>query len=98
MKEDEGSRHKGDHSRIAQFLIIYAPRRGILEVWTASHGPRVAAFNVSRNCVLVCPSYGMMGLNNVTSRTIKSRAFHCALVDPDGSIKTLEIPFHLALR
>ncbi|KAK7502781.1 hypothetical protein BaRGS_00006031 [Batillaria attramentaria] len=97
VKEDEGSHHKGDHSRIAQFLIIYAPRRGILEVWTAAHGPRVAAFNVSKNCVLVCPSYGMMGLNNVTYRGVRSRAFHCALVDPEGSVKTLDIPFHLAL-
>ncbi|KAK7104713.1 rab3 GTPase-activating protein non-catalytic subunit-like [Littorina saxatilis] len=98
VKEEDGSRpHSPSHSRIAQFLIIYAPRRGILEVWTAVHGPRVAAFNVSKHCILVCPSYGLMGLNNVTYRGVKSRAFQCALVDPEGSIKTLEIPFHLAL-
>ncbi|XP_025103721.1 rab3 GTPase-activating protein non-catalytic subunit-like isoform X2 [Pomacea canaliculata] len=94
IKEDGG---KGDHSRVAQFLIIYAPRRGILEVWTAVHGPRVAAFNVSKHCVLVCPSHGMMGLNNVTYHTVKPQMFHCALVDPEGCIKTLDIPFHLAL-
>jgi hypothetical protein len=60
----------------------------------------VAAFNVSKHCVLVCPSYGLMGLNNVTYRGIKTpRAFHCALIDPvEGAIKTLDIPFHLALR
>ncbi|XP_059162199.1 rab3 GTPase-activating protein non-catalytic subunit-like [Physella acuta] len=86
-----------DHYRLAQFLIIYAPRRGILEVWLAAHGPRVAAFNVSKYCQLVCPCYGMMGLNNVTSRGIKSRVFQCALIDPDGMIKTVDIPFHLAL-
>ncbi|CAG5127370.1 unnamed protein product, partial [Candidula unifasciata] len=86
-----------DHYRIAQFLIIYAPRRGILEVWLSAHGPRVAAFNVSKYCRLLCPCYGMMGLNNVTCRGTKSRAFQCALIDPDGVIKTVDIPFHLAL-
>uniref|UniRef100_A0A2C9KPH8 Rab3-GAP regulatory subunit N-terminal domain-containing protein n=1 Tax=Biomphalaria glabrata TaxID=6526 RepID=A0A2C9KPH8_BIOGL len=87
-----------DLYRLAQFLIIYAPRRGILEVWLAAHGPRVAAFNVSKSSCLICPCYGMMGLNNVTCKGVKSKAFQCALIDPDGMIKTIHIPFHLALR
>ncbi|XP_055879124.1 rab3 GTPase-activating protein non-catalytic subunit-like isoform X1 [Biomphalaria glabrata] len=86
-----------DLYRLAQFLIIYAPRRGILEVWLAAHGPRVAAFNVSKSSCLICPCYGMMGLNNVTCKGVKSKAFLCALIDPDGMIKTIHIPFHLAL-
>ncbi|GFS02472.1 rab3 GTPase-activating protein non-catalytic subunit-like [Elysia marginata] len=98
VKEENAEREKNpDHYRLAQFLIIYAPRRGILEVWLAAHGPRVAAFNVSKYCCLVCPCYGMLGLNNVTSRGIKSRTFQCALIDPSGVIKTVDIPFHLAL-
>ncbi|KAG2467603.1 RBGPR protein, partial [Polypterus senegalus] len=36
--------------RVAQFLIIYAPRRGILEVWGTQQGPRVGAFNVGKHC------------------------------------------------
>lgn len=36
--------------RHAQFLVIYAPRRGILEVWGAQHGPRVGAFTVGKHC------------------------------------------------
>ncbi|GFO27488.1 Rab3 GTPase-activating protein non-catalytic subunit [Plakobranchus ocellatus] len=98
VKEENAEPEKNpDHYRLAQFLIIYAPRRGILEVWLAAHGPRVAAFNVSKYCLLVCPCYGMLGLNNVTSRGIKTRIFQCALVDPSGTIKTVDIPFHLAL-
>ncbi|ESO90130.1 hypothetical protein LOTGIDRAFT_218187 [Lottia gigantea] len=98
IREDDG--HGGrnpEHSRVAQFLIIYAPRRGILEVWTAANGPRVAAFNVSKWCKLVCPSYGVMGLNNVTCQSTKHKAFQCALIDTDGIIKIIDIPFHLAL-
>ncbi|RUS87661.1 hypothetical protein EGW08_004584 [Elysia chlorotica] len=98
VKEENAEPEKNpDHYRLAQFLIIYAPRRGILEVWLAAHGPRVAAFNVSKYCFLICPCYGMLGLNNVTSRGIKSRTFQCALIDPSGVIKTVDIPFHLAL-
>ncbi len=36
------------HARHALFLVIYAPRRGILEVWASQQGSRVAAFNISK--------------------------------------------------
>ena len=35
--------------RMALFLVIYAPRRGILEVWSCVNGPRVATFNIGKN-------------------------------------------------
>ncbi|XP_063427524.1 rab3 GTPase-activating protein non-catalytic subunit-like [Mytilus trossulus] len=97
VKEDLQHGETPQQRRVAQFLIIYAPRRGILEVWTAGNGPRIAAFNVSKSCQLICPGYGYLGLNNVTSRGIKTRSFQCALIDPAGTIKTLDVPFHLAL-
>ena len=34
--------------RSALFLVIHAPRRGLLEVWPALGGKRVAAFNVDK--------------------------------------------------
>lgn len=40
----------------------------------------------------------MMGLNNVTCKGVKGKLFQCALVEPTGVIKSLDIPFHLALR
>lgn len=87
----------GSKERIAQFLIIYAPRRGILEAWTAASGPRVAAFNVPKHCRLISPGYGMMGLNNVTCKGVKGKVFQCALIEPSGVVKSVDIPFHLAL-
>ncbi|XP_061163319.1 rab3 GTPase-activating protein non-catalytic subunit-like isoform X1 [Saccostrea echinata] len=98
VKEDVHHGNKdNDKERIAQFLIIYAPRRGILEVWTAASGPRVAAFNVPKQCRLISPGYGMMGLNNVTCKGVKGKMFQCAIIEPSGIIKSLDIPFHLAL-
>ncbi|KAH3848320.1 hypothetical protein DPMN_090680 [Dreissena polymorpha] len=49
VKEEEESHSHVRQCRSAQFLVIYASRRGILEIWLAGNGPRVAAFNVSTN-------------------------------------------------
>ncbi|XP_070571342.1 rab3 GTPase-activating protein non-catalytic subunit-like [Ptychodera flava] len=84
-------------SRSAVFLVIYAPRRGILEVWNIQQGPRVAAFNVDKSCRLVCPGYYIMGLNSTTAKTAHPPSFQSCLLQPDGFIKTITIPFHLAL-
>uniref|UniRef100_A0A8C0GPV7 RAB3 GTPase activating non-catalytic protein subunit 2 n=1 Tax=Chelonoidis abingdonii TaxID=106734 RepID=A0A8C0GPV7_CHEAB len=85
-------------SRVAQFLVIYAPRRGILEVWSTQQGPRVGAFNVGKHCRLLYPGYKIMGLNNMTSQGWQSQTYQICLVDPvSGSIKTVHVPFHLAL-
>lgn len=62
------------------------------------HGPRVAAFNVSKCCQLICPVHGLMGLNNVTSAVYPPLTNTVYLLDPDGSIRSIDIPFHLALR
>ncbi|XP_023566117.1 rab3 GTPase-activating protein non-catalytic subunit isoform X2 [Octodon degus] len=85
-------------SRVAQFLVIYAPRRGILEVWSTQQGPRVGAFNVGKHCRLLYPGYKIMGLNNITSQSWQPQTYQICLVDPvSGSVKTVNIPFHLAL-
>ncbi|XP_038616705.1 rab3 GTPase-activating protein non-catalytic subunit isoform X2 [Tachyglossus aculeatus] len=85
-------------SRVAQFLVIYAPRRGILEVWSTQQGPRVGAFNVGKHCRLLYPGYKIMGLNNVTSQSWQPQTHQICLVDPEsGGVKTVNVPFHLAL-
>lgn len=85
-------------SRVAQFLVIYAPRRGILEVWSTQQGPRVGAFNVGKHCRLLYPGYKIMGLNNVTSQSWQPQTYQICLVDPvSASVKVVNVPFHLAL-
>ncbi|KAH0622686.1 hypothetical protein JD844_025199 [Phrynosoma platyrhinos] len=85
-------------SRVAQFLVIYAPRRGILEVWSTQQGPRVGAFNVGKHCRLLYPGYKIMGLNNMTSQGWQPQTYQICLIDPvSGTVKTVHVPFHLAL-
>ncbi|XP_026884582.2 rab3 GTPase-activating protein non-catalytic subunit isoform X1 [Electrophorus electricus] len=84
--------------RHAHFLVIYAPRRGILEVWGTQHGPRVGAFTVGKHCRLLYPGYRLMGVNSVTSHAWHSHTQQVCLFDPTtGVIRSITVPFHLAL-
>lgn len=38
-----------------------------------------------------------MGLNNVTYREVRVQLYPVYLLDSDGTIKTIEVPFHLVL-
>ena len=56
------------HHRHAIFLVIYAPRRGILEVWASQQGSRVAAFNISK----VCSLFSFLMTNDITLSKISN--------------------------
>lgn len=87
------------NKRYALYLIIYAPRRGLLEVWGCQQGIRVAAFNVGKNSKLIYPGYFMLTLNgSLCNQSLKSSQNQCFLIDESGTIKILQIPFHLILR
>ncbi|XP_063039869.1 rab3 GTPase-activating protein non-catalytic subunit [Engraulis encrasicolus] len=101
VSEARGERELSSPSmprRHAQFLVIYAPRRGILEVWGTQHGPRVGAFNVGKHCRLLYGGYRLMGVNSVTSQGWQLHTQQVCLLDPtSGVLRTVTIPFHLAL-
>lgn len=80
------------------YVVIFESCNRSLQVWAAQQGPRVAAFNVSKSCRLLCPGHGMMGLNNVTYKGVKVQLHQIYLLDPEGTVKSVEVPFHLALR
>lgn len=86
--------------RYALYLVIYATRRGLLEIWGCQQGVRVAAFNIGKNCRLFYPGYSMLSLNGVLlngqDKLIKKP--QCFILDSNGQIKILEIPFHLILK
>lgn len=35
--------------RIALFLAIYAPKKGIIDIWGIRQGPKIATFSASKN-------------------------------------------------
>ncbi|XP_061824487.1 rab3 GTPase-activating protein non-catalytic subunit [Nerophis lumbriciformis] len=84
--------------RHALFLVIYAPRRGILEIWAMQHGPRVGAFTVGKHCRLLYAGYRLLGVNSVTSQGWQLHTQQVCLFDPiTGALRTVTVPFHLAL-
>lgn len=76
----------------ALFVVLYATRRGLLEVWPAPFGPRVAAFNVGEGSVLIpvprtaAPAEGTLCI------------YDCCIMRPNGSVMTLSVPFACALQ
>lgn len=96
VHDDMRSRSKGAVKK-ALFLVIYAPRRGFLEVFSMQQGPKVASFPVSKQGRLVSTTYGMMGLNNIPIKGGNQPSLSCVFIDHDAQIHSITIPFHLAL-
>ncbi|XP_035774523.1 rab3 GTPase-activating protein regulatory subunit-like [Anopheles albimanus] len=92
-----GSSRKLDRRR-ALFLVLYAPRRSVLEVWSLrSGGPKVAAFSAAKNGQLLYNTHSQMGVTSGASK-IKYSGYGCTFLDPsDNSLKEIVIPFHCAL-
>lgn len=111
-QEDDSKTSTGSH-QVALFIVIYAPKRGIIEVWSCVHGPRVAAFNVSKHdrwrhqrdlsicwCLvirLLFPGEHGMLGMNLEKSLSSSPLLQCCLIDSRGRLHTIIIPFHLAL-
>uniref|UniRef100_A0A1I7S808 RAB3GAP2_N domain-containing protein n=2 Tax=Bursaphelenchus xylophilus TaxID=6326 RepID=A0A1I7S808_BURXY len=81
------------------FLVIFAPKRGLLEIWSMQNGPRVAAFNVdpkgrllsipsSRDSTLMGPSEKQLSgpYNDVTVVFLSS----------NGTAQRIQVPFYLS--
>lgn len=90
----------------ASFLVIYAPKRGLLEVWSVQRGPRVAAFNVGKNCRLLYNGYKMLNMraevvqkNGIINHlAAQSYSSHCYLLNPKSeTIFSVEVPYTYSL-
>lgn len=72
------------------FLAIFAPKRGILEVWSLRFGPRVAAFNVDpkgRLLTIPHPKEGILLGQSTTANVQGQTAPTVVFLTPDGNFK-----------
>ena len=101
LQVSEGQSYMSEKQRSTIFLVIYAKKRGIVEVWCPFQHYRVGAFNVGKRSVLVSNNFHALGEGCLTSPlTIpKSRPGKscCFLLSDDGSIKFLNVPFENCL-
>lgn len=87
----------------AALLAIYLPRRGLLEVWPAAAGDRLAALSVGKELRLISATSGRLGVERggATGQAALPRqpssglrpwfACQCLLVAPDGSLSNLVV-------
>lgn len=81
----------------ATFLVIYAPRRGLIEVWPLQKGQRVGAFSAPANGQLLYNVHSLMGVTT-TAGKVKWKGSPCVFFDPQqGTFQEIVVPFHLAL-
>ena len=52
-KNPHAKKQKQNEQSVYQYLAIYAPRRGLLEIWKVRNGSRQAVFSVGEDSLLV---------------------------------------------
>ncbi|KAM3964297.1 LOW QUALITY PROTEIN: rab3 GTPase activating protein [Aphomia sociella] len=82
----------------AIFLIIYNPKKGLIDIRLMQRGNRVAVFTATKNGKLIYNTCGLVGAEkNYAHRKLNVPEFQCVLIDPDGKLKKFNIPFFYAL-
>ena len=92
-------------------LVIYAPRRGLLEVWRAPYGARIHAFSVGGGCLLLTPPPPLLAKEAVQANhqdgggggggrvgVCRPQPEHgrCFVVQPSGALLAVAIPHSCA--
>uniref|UniRef100_A0A0V0G5R9 Putative rab3 gtpase-activating protein non-catalytic subunit n=1 Tax=Triatoma dimidiata TaxID=72491 RepID=A0A0V0G5R9_TRIDM len=83
--------------RSALYLAIYAPKKGIVEVWALQQGPKVATLLASKFGRLLYIKHGIMGLSNTVVRNSNFSQHPCVFVNNSGIISEVYVPFHAIL-
>uniref|UniRef100_A0A914HIL0 Rab3 GTPase-activating protein non-catalytic subunit n=1 Tax=Globodera rostochiensis TaxID=31243 RepID=A0A914HIL0_GLORO len=83
----------------ALFLVIFAPKRGLLEVWSMLNGPRVSAFQVEEGGrLLSIPTIqnGILlgGADIRESESQKTSRAGSVFLTPNGFLYSIDVPFH----
>lgn len=92
LRSPDSSATKSNRSVMVLFLVIFAPKRGILEIWTAQNGPRVGAFTVDKRGRLITTSSFILGLPALPTND------SCSFLDSNGKLYKIEVPFQAALQ
>lgn len=79
-------------------MIIYNPKKGLLDVRLMQRGNRIAVFTATKNGQLLYNTCGLVGAEKkYTHKKLNLPEFQCVLIDPDGKLKKINIPFFYAL-
>ncbi|CAK9800120.1 Rab3 GTPase-activating protein non-catalytic subunit [Anthophora plagiata] len=83
--------------RSALFLVIYAPKKGVIDIWSTQQGPKITTFTASKHGRLLYINYGILGVNDTVYLSKNKPQYSCVFMDPLGGLKEITVPFHFAL-
>jgi hypothetical protein len=92
------SRPRGDQEEVtteqqlAVLLLLYLPRRGLIEVWSPEQKMKVTEFHVSQHGLLLRSC--LAALDDGIPRRRESIALHAAFLPPSGLLHHFHVPFH----
>lgn len=95
VRDDVRSKHK-KRTKIGLFLILYCRKRGCIDIYNLMQGVKVVSYSATDRSRLLYMDYGLMGFQS-TSKTKYICQYTTVLIDPDGTLKEIVIPFHFAL-
>nr|CAI5849691.1 unnamed protein product [Callosobruchus analis] len=96
VPDEKKSKHRHGN-KVAHFLLIYAPKKGTLEVFSLIQGSKICTFTASKFSRLFHINYGLMGFTSTTSKSRYVCQWTTVFIDNDGQIKEILVPFHFAL-
>lgn len=88
---------KPGRGRRALFLVIYAPKKGIIEVWALQQGPKISTFTATKNGRLLYVNYGLLGVNALSMMASNTSHHPCVFINNSGVISKVIVPFHAIL-
>lgn len=92
-------KHKKIEAKIPQrqglFIVIYAPRKGVIEIFSTQTGRRVTNFNVTKLGRLIYNPRGYIAPNGFLGTHSQSRN-QVVFISEEG-LKEFLVPFHFAL-
>jgi len=95
VNESKSRKENNEGRRCGLFLVIYAPRKAIIEIWCLQKGPKIATFQCSKHGFLLYDNHLTDSSHHHKSRHSK---ISCLFFDShDNCLKTFSIPFHCIL-
>ncbi|XP_023289091.1 rab3 GTPase-activating protein non-catalytic subunit isoform X2 [Orussus abietinus] len=96
--EERQSSTQGSQLRTTLFLVVYAPKKGIIDIWSVQQDLKIATFSASKHGRLLYIDSGLFGLNDRPSISEKRSRCSCIFIDPTGYLKEITVPFHSVLN
>merc|ERR1719318_642628 len=88
----EGEEEPGSYVQVSVILLLYLPRRGLIEVWSPEQKNKVTEFHVSKHGLLLRSTLACLDDGILRRREVLT--LYCAFLQPSGSINQFYIPFH----